>query len=122
MPLRQHTPLWVPCAMCQNGKNVDTNAYKVHTWYTPKKKGGKMAIARNKERVTITIDKGVLSRLDAYCERSGMSRSQYVSYCVAHQLDSEQQIADGVMDAAREILTNLTAGMKIDEEKLKGAL
>lgn len=79
-----------------------------------------MAIADSKSRVAITIDKGVLERLDAYCARSGMSRSQYISYCVAHQLEVEDRMTSGVMDMARELLASMTEGMQIDEEKLKG--
>ena len=79
-----------------------------------------MAIADSKSRVAITIDKGVLERLDAYCARSGMSRSQYISYCVAHQLEVEDRMTSGVMDMAREMLASMTEGMQIDEEKLKG--
>lgn len=77
-----------------------------------------MAIADTKTRVAITIDKGVLERLDAYCKRSGMSRSQYISYCVAHQLELENRMTSGVMDVARELLTSMTAGVQLDEEKL----
>lgn len=58
-----------------------------------------MAIAEDKARIAITLGKGVLSRLDDYCKRTGMSRSQYISYCVAHQLDSETQVMDYVNDA-----------------------
>ena len=81
-----------------------------------------MAIADSKTRVAITIDKGVLERLDEYCKRSGMSRSQYISYCVAHQLEVEERMTSGVMDMARELLSNMAEGMQVDEEKLKGAL
>lgn len=75
-----------------------------------------MAIADNKTRVAITIDKGVLERLDAYCKRSGMSRSQYISYCVAHQLELEERATNGVMDAVRQLLGEMATG--IDEENL----
>ena len=81
-----------------------------------------MAIADSKSRVAITIDKGVLERLDEYCKRSGMSRSQYISYCVAHQLEVEERMTSGVMDMARELLSSMAEGMQVDEEKLKGAL
>lgn len=81
-----------------------------------------MAIADSKSRVAITIDKGVLERLDAYCERSGMSRSQYISYCVAHQLEVEDRMTSGVMDMARELMKGMTAGMQLDEEKLSQTL
>lgn len=69
-----------------------------------------MAIADTKSRVAITIDKGVLERLDEYCQRSGMSRSQYISYCVAHQLEVEERLTSGVMDMARELLASMADG------------
>lgn len=72
-----------------------------------------MAIADTKTRVAITIDKGVLERLDEYCQRSGMSRSQYISYCVAHQLEVEERLTNGVMDMARELLATMADGMEI---------
>lgn len=77
-----------------------------------------MAIADSKSRIAITLDKGVLERLDAYCKRSGMSRSQYISYCVAHQLEVEDRMANGMIDVARELL----AGVSLDAEKLNGVL
>ena len=85
-------------------------------------KGETMAIAESKSRVAITIDKGVLERLDEYCKRSGMSRSQYISYCVAHQLEAEERMTNGVMDMARELLANMADGLQVDGEKLKGAM
>lgn len=81
-----------------------------------------MAVADSKTRIAITIDKAVLDRLDAYCKRSGMSRSQYISYCVAHQLEVEDRMTNGVMDMARELLASMTAGIQVDEEKLNEVL
>lgn len=63
-----------------------------------------MAVADSKTRVAITIDRAVLDRLDAYCKRSGMSRSQYISYCVAHQLEVEERMTNGVIDLVRDVL------------------
>ena len=80
-----------------------------------------MAIADNKARITITLGRGVLERLDAYCERSGMSRSAYISYCVAYQLDAQNQITDGVVSATRDVLTSALEGMQ-DKEKMNGVL
>lgn len=77
-----------------------------------------MAVAENKTRVAITIDRNVLERLDAYCARSGMSRSQYISYCVAHQLEVEERMTSGVMDMARELLASMAEGLQADEGKL----
>lgn len=49
-----------------------------------------------KTRINITIDEGVLERLDAQCKRMGMSRSAYITYTVAASLDSTNQILSGV--------------------------
>jgi metal-responsive CopG/Arc/MetJ family transcriptional regulator len=66
-----------------------------------------MAIAEDKARIAITLGKGVLERLDAYCKRSGMSRSQYISYAVAHQLDTETQVVDYVNGAIGQMFQQL---------------
>lgn len=79
-----------------------------------------MAIADSKSRIAITLDKGVLERLDAYCARSGMSRSQYISYCVAHTLDVEQQALNGTVGVLREIFEKLAADSgQLDEGAVK---
>ena len=80
-----------------------------------------MAIAEDKARVAITLGKGVLARLDAYCERSGMSRSQYISYAVAHQLDTETQVTDYLNGAIGELLQQLASqeGVSLDDFKPK---
>lgn len=77
-----------------------------------------MAIADTKSRVAITIDKGVLERLDAYCKRSGMSRSQYISYCVAHTLDLEQQALNGTIDVLRDALATMAAKGQLDASEV----
>lgn len=81
-----------------------------------------MAVADTKTRIAITIDKAVLDRLDAYCKSSGMSRSQYISYCVAHQLEAEDRMTNGVLEAAREMFADMVNRLELDEEKLKGVL
>lgn len=74
-----------------------------------------MAVAEDKTRIAITIGKGVLERLDEYCRRTGMSRSQYIAYCVAHQLDSETQVMDYVKVAVGQAFGDLAekAGEKL---------
>lgn len=49
-----------------------------------------------KASINITIDSGVLERLDAYCKRIGLSRSAYISYMVATSLDSQEQLMGGI--------------------------
>lgn len=67
-----------------------------------------MAIAKDKSRIAITLGTGVLERLDAYCKRTGMSRSQYISYVVAHQLDAETQTLEYVQGAVGELFQRLS--------------
>lgn len=81
-----------------------------------------MAIADTKARVAITIDKRVLDRLDAYCERAGMSRSQYISYCVAHTLDLEEQALRGTMDVLRDALAAMAGSGQLDAKEVEKAL
>lgn len=80
-----------------------------------------MAIAEDKARIAITLGRGVLERLDAYCKRSGMSRSQYISYAVAHQLDAETQVVGYVNDAIGQMFQKLAAqeGIAVGDFKSK---
>jgi len=81
-----------------------------------------MAIAESKTRVAITIDNGVLERLDAYCKRSGMSRSQYISYCVAHQLDVETQAMSNLTGVMRDVLAGVADGAQLDMDAVSKLL
>ena len=57
-----------------------------------------MAKGEKKVRVNITMDEGVLERLDAQCDRMGMSRSAYITYVVASSLDSSNQLLSGLTE------------------------
>lgn len=63
-----------------------------------------MAIPEDKARVAITMSREVLDRLDNYCRRSGMTRSGYVNWVVAHQLDVEEQMVSATQSAMQQIL------------------
>lgn len=66
-----------------------------------------MAIPEDKTRVGITMGNGLLARLDAYCERTGMTRSGYIAYAVAHQLDAENQTMDYMQGAISHMFQQL---------------
>lgn len=50
-----------------------------------------MAVADGKTRVQITFSNVLLGRLDEYCERMGLSRSAFVTWAVAMNLDTYQK-------------------------------
>ena len=62
-----------------------------------------------KIRVNITMDEGVLERLDAQCERMGMSRSAYITYTVATNLDNTNQLMMGLTETMANMLTEQQA-------------
>ena len=66
-----------------------------------------MAIPEDKTRVGITMGNELLARLDAYCDRTGMTRSGYIAYAVAHQLDAETQVYDTVNDSISRLFGSL---------------
>lgn len=53
-------------------------------------------IDENKTRITITIGKEVLEKLENYCIRLGITKSAYISYIVATTLDTQEQLMQGV--------------------------
>lgn len=60
-------------------------------------------IPENKARIAITLGKELLARLDEYCDRTGMTRSAYISYAVAHQLDAESRMMDYTQGAIAKL-------------------
>lgn len=53
-------------------------------------------IDENKTRITITIGKEVLEKLEKYCIRLGITKSAYIAYIVATTLDTQEQLMQGV--------------------------
>ena len=53
-------------------------------------------ISKNKVRFTVTIGKEINEKLEAYCYRTGMSKSAYIAYLVATTLDTQEQLMQGV--------------------------
>lgn len=76
-----------------------------------------MAVPEDKARIAITLGKPLLARLDEYCERTGMTRSGYIAYVLAHQLDTETQVTDYVNDAIGKMFAQLAAndGLSISD-------
>lgn len=85
-------------------------ALVMHIWYTneaPKKGANMSTLAKGKTRVQLTFSEKLLGRMDDYCERTGISRSAFVSTCIAQQLDTHERVLDvtnGVLQQAIESL------------------
>lgn len=58
-----------------------------------------MAVSNEKTRVMVTFPKELLSRIDAYCERTGMNRSSYIGYVVATNLDTNERLVGAAADS-----------------------
>lgn len=57
-----------------------------------------MATREGKTRITITLGDGVLEKLDAYCEQSGLSRSAVIGDIVGSQLGAFEKITQSVSE------------------------
>ena len=73
-----------------------------------------MALPEDKYRIAITLGKDLLARLDAYCDRTGMTRSNYICFAVAQQLDAQERVTNTTLDAIKQIFE----GVMLDEDKL----
>ena len=70
-------------------------------------KGVEMAISSDKTRISVTIGNDLLENLDAYCKRTGLTRSAYISYVVASSLDASSQLVSRVASIASDKLTDV---------------
>ena len=49
-------------------------------------------IPENKTRITITVGRGVLEKLDGYCEETGLTRSAAIGSIVAEHLSGRDRV------------------------------
>lgn len=61
-----------------------------------------LSTAEGKKRIQVTFSEALIERLDAYCERTGMSRSAYITYAVASTLDSYEALQHTTVKALAE--------------------
>ena len=62
-----------------------------------------MAVKKGKTRVQITLSDNLAEKLEELCERTGMTKSSFVSYTVAMALDSYDGMLEKMAQAvARE--------------------
>lgn len=61
-----------------------------------------MAVKNGKTRVQITLSDGLAKKLDELCERTGMTKSSFVSYTVAMALDTYDGMLEKMAKAASE--------------------
>lgn len=58
-----------------------------------------MSTAEGKKRIQVTLSDTLIDRLDAYCVRTGISRSAYIAYTVGSTLDSVEAMQIAAMQA-----------------------
>lgn len=56
-----------------------------------------------KTRVQVTLGSKTLEMLDAYCERTGMTRSGYIAYVTSSSLDTAAQLLSATGDSLRRV-------------------
>lgn len=68
-------------------------------------------MAENKTRITITLGRRVLEKLDDYCDETGLTRSAAISTMIAAQLASRREIMDKLESAfTPEVMKALIEG------------
>lgn len=65
-----------------------------------------MAIRSDKKRVMITLSEQLLNNLDSYCEKLGVSRSAYITTCVANQLYAQDKVIEALGPALAQLVEN----------------
>ena len=65
---------------------------------------------KGKTRLQITLSDELLAKMDAYCKRLGVSRSNYVAMLVAQNLDTMSRM----MELMPEAINDLVKQQKVD--------
>lgn len=63
-----------------------------------------MALVDGRKRIQITLGEKTLENLEAYCERSGMSRSSYIEYVIASSLDTATEMKRNIEAAMTQVV------------------
>lgn len=72
---------------------------------------------KGKTRVQISLSNELLERMDEYCERLGVTRSNYVAMLVAQNLDTMSRMMDAMPDAINELIKQQNAvGVEVLDE------
>lgn len=72
---------------------------------------------KGKTRVQISLSNELLERMDEYCERLGVTRSNYVAMLVAQNLDTMTRMMDAMPDAINELIKQQnTVGVEVLDE------
>lgn len=59
---------------------------------------------KGKTRLQISLSNELLERMDEYCDRLGVTRSNYVAMLVAQNLDTMSRMMDAMPDAINELI------------------
>lgn len=65
-------------------------------------------VSDGKKRVQVTFSDKVLQRLDAFCETTGMTKSAYISYVVATNLDQYERMTSAACMSIENLAQNET--------------
>lgn len=57
-----------------------------------------MTVKEGRTRVQVTFGDEVLARLDSFCERTGMSRSSYITYIIATSLEQYENLSKAAIE------------------------
>lgn len=58
-----------------------------------------MSTQEGKKRVQVTLSNALIDRLDAYCGRTGITRSAYIAYVVGTSLDTAEALQSATAQA-----------------------
>lgn len=62
-----------------------------------------MAVKEGKTRVQVTFGDEVLNKLDAFCKKTGMNRSSYITYIVATSLDQYENLSNAAAEGIKNV-------------------
>lgn len=72
-----------------------------------------MTVKDGRTRVQVTFGDEVLRRLDAFCDRTGMTRSSYITYIVGTSLEQYENLSKAAIQGVQ------SASLKAMNEKDK---
>lgn len=70
-----------------------------------------MAVKEGRTRIQVTFGDEVLRKLDAFCDRTGMTRSSYITYIVGTSLEQYENLSKAAIEGVQ------SASIKAMEDK-----
>ena len=73
---------------------------------------------RERARLQITLDKGLLEEISTVCEKAHMSRSAWIEYTLGMSINAYRELLDGI---SAGMAVGVGEGVKIEEKALPSA-